>query len=26
VVKWCRDSTSCSNVEKNASAAALSKH
>jgi hypothetical protein len=26
VVKWCRDSTSCSNVENNASAAALSKH
>ena len=26
VVKWCRDRTSCSRVEKNASAAALSKH
>jgi hypothetical protein len=26
VVKWCRDKTSCSRVEKKASAAALSKH
>jgi hypothetical protein len=26
VAKWCRDSTSCSRVEKNASEAALSKH
>jgi hypothetical protein len=25
VVKWCRDTTSCSSVEKNASAGALSK-